>query len=155
MRSSLPTVQNVLSHVVELHYVRPVFSSMFHITGSKDANAFLRLVINKKQLDLKECFWIILTTFSNRILSVSEVSKGSTRCVNINLREILQLALLSNVSAIIIAHNHPSGNLNPSETDKRLTNQLIKALALIDITLLDHLILTSEGYTSFSDNHLL
>ena len=69
-----------------------------------------------------------------------------------NVKEIYQLALLSNASAVVVAHNHPSGKLKPSTADKDLTQKLKEAFKLLDITLLDHLILTSEGFSSFSDS---
>jgi len=69
-----------------------------------------------------------------------------------NYKEILQLALLSNASAIILAHNHPSGDLNISASDRRVTSKIMEVTEIIEVTLLDHIIITSESYVSFSDS---
>lgn len=138
--------------IVELHYVRPLYKKMIYIQSSRDAHAVFRLFINHKQLDLKESFWVILLTIANRVIAISEVASGSTVGVVINTKAILQLALLTNASAIIIAHNHPSGRLQKSSKDKHLTQKLKKVAKVIDITLLDHIIITSESFSSFSDD---
>jgi DNA repair protein RadC len=72
-----------------------------------------------------------------------------------DIRIIFQAAIKANASGLIICHCHPSGNLNPSESDIKLTQKIKEAGNLMDIQLLDHLILTSESYYSFSDNGLL
>ena len=71
----------------------------------------------------------------------------------VNIKEICQLALLGHAMQIIIAHNHPSGTLTPSQADRKLTDKLKNTLNLLDIELLDHLIITSESYISFVDNN--
>mgnify|MGYP000619166385 FL=1 len=108
--------------------------------------------MDNNRIDYKEFFWVLLLTNANQVLGVSEISVGSTTGVSVNIKEIYQLALLSNASAVIVAHNHPSGKLTPSTADKNITEKLQKALKLLDIILLDHLILTSEGFVSFSDS---
>ena len=80
-----------------------------------------------------------------------EISIGSATGTVINYREVVQIALLANSSAIIIAHNHPSGNLKPSEADFRVTKQLKSIVKVLDIELLDHLIITSEGFYSMTN----
>ena len=77
---------------------------------------------------------------------------GTTNGVTVNIKEVFQLALLTNVTCIIVAHNHPSGKLIASESDKRITQKLKKASKLLDLTLLDHLIITSEDFMSYSDS---
>lgn len=152
MKPNVPSTTVLSSSEIELHYKRPLFSSMKHIASSEDADNILREFIYVDRIDLKEFFWVILLTCSNRVLGISEVGAGSSKGVVVNIKEILQLALLSNASAVILAHNHPSGNLNFSGSDKRLTNKLKKLTDFMEVTLLDHLIITSESYTSFADN---
>jgi DNA repair protein RadC len=96
---------------------------MCHITSAEDANRCIRLFANLKQLDLRECFWVILLTNANRVLEVAEVATGTTRGVQSNPKYIFQLALLVNASAIIVAHSHPSGTLNISANDLRETKR--------------------------------
>ena len=70
----------------------------------------------------------------------------------VDVKMIMQGALLANASVIILAHNHPSGNLNPSLEDRKLTEQVAEASKLFEIRVLDHLIVTSESFYSLSDN---
>ena len=149
------TIPEFWSHVVELHYTRPLFTSMYHIKNSEDANDVLRTFINNKQLDLRECFWIILMTNANRVLAVSEVAQGTSKGVQTNIKYIFQLALLVNASALILAHVHPSGNLNFSKTDISETKKIQRLAKVMDITLLDHLVITSESYTSMVQEDIL
>lgn len=137
---------------VQIHYKRPIFNMGKTIKCSGDSEKVLRDYLDNQRIDYKEFFWVLLLTNANQILGISEIGIGSTTGVSVNVREIYQLALLSNASAIIVAHNHPSGKLIPSTADKNITKKLKEALKLLDITLLDHLILTSEGFVSFSDS---
>lgn len=145
----LPSLPFLGSHVVELCYQRPHINTMSHITSAEDANRCIRLFANQKQLDLRECFWVILLTNANRVLGVSEVARGTTKGVQPNPKCIFQLALLSNACAIIVVHNHPSGSLNISRNDMTETKKIKSIGECMDITLLDHIIITSEGFVSF------
>jgi DNA repair protein RadC len=89
---------------------------------------------------------------ANKVLSVMLISEGGTAGTVADVKKILAPAILQNASAIIISHNHPSGNLNPSDADKDLTAKVKEAAKLIDVTLLDHIIMTDEKYYSFADN---
>jgi DNA repair protein RadC len=93
---------------------------------------------------------------SNSVLGLLPVSKGGISGTVTDVRIILQAALKSNASGLIVCHNHPSGNLNPSESDSRITQKLKEAGNIMDIQLLDHLIISPENdYYSFADNGLL
>lgn len=140
---------------VRIHYERPIFNSIKVVKCSEDSEKILREFLDDKRIDYKEFFWVILLTNANQVLGISEIGVGNSTSVIANLKEIYQLALLANASAIIVAHNHPSGKLEPSKSDKNLTNKLIEALKLLDITFLDHLILTSESFTSYSKSNWL
>lgn len=138
---------------VQIHYKRPIFNCNRRVASSEDSERVLRSFIDTKRIDYKEFFWVLLLTNANQIIGVSEIAVGNTTGVSINIKEIYQLALLANASAIIVAHNHPSGKLTPSEADKKLTRKLTEASNFLDILLLDHIILTSEGFVSFSDSN--
>ena len=98
---------------------------------------------------------VILLNRANVVLGIYELSRGgSTSCI-VDLKIILSVALKTHSSSIIVVHNHPSGKLEPSEGDKRLTTRLNKACEIIDLVLLDHLIVTKESFYSFKDNNLL
>jgi len=150
MKSILPSTELLGSSKIEIHYLRPLIEQINHICCAEDADSILRKYINCNQLDLRECFWVILLTNANRVLAISEVATGTSRGVQTNPKYIFQLALLTNASAIIVAHNHPSGNLSISETDIKETKKIKRLATLMDITLLDHLILTSESFLSLT-----
>lgn len=141
-----------ICHEVQIHYKRPLFDAERNIKSSIDMEAILRDFIDAKRIDHKEFFWIVLLSNANQVLGLSEIGVGSSNVVAINIKEICQLALLANATRVIACHNHTSGRLVPSEADRQLTKKLTKALKLLDIELLDHLIITSEGYASFVDN---
>lgn len=138
---------------VKIHYERPTLNPSRIVKSSEDSERLLRAFIDAKRIDYKEFFWVLLLTNANQVIGISEIAVGNTTGVSVNIKEIYQLALLANSTAIIVAHNHPSGKLTPSESDKNLTKKLTDASKLLDITLLDHLILTSEGFVSFSDSN--
>lgn len=141
----------LLPYEIEIHYKRPLFESMTHIKSAEDAVKGLREFINVKQLDVKECFWVLLLTNANRLLGISQVAVGTSTGVLINSKEIFQLALLTHATAVIVCHNHPSGHLKISESDKQQTRRLQELTKIMEINLLDHIILTSESFLSFAN----
>jgi DNA repair proteins len=102
----------------------------------------------------EEC-WIIYLNHANKVLGALCASKCGINCTIIDKKIILQAALLCHATAIIMSHNHPSGNLIPSEIDKTQTKKLKKACETLDIALLDHIIITEDGYVSFADEGIL
>jgi DNA repair protein RadC len=107
-------------------------------------------------LEYVEEFKILLMNRSNSVLGLLPISRGGISGTVTDLRIIMQGALKSNASGIILAHNHPSGSLTPSESDNKITKKIQEAGIIMDIQLLDHLILTMDGtYYSFADSGLL
>jgi len=98
-----------------------------------------------------EQFYVVLCNRANHVIKVECIGKGSISGTVVNLGQILKLASLNNASAVVLAHNHPSGNLKPSEADNVLTKRIKEALKLIDVQLIDHLIITQESYYSYAD----
>ncbi len=140
---------------VELHYKRPLFDGMFFITSANDALLIIRECIHPMKMDLQESFWVLYLTQANGLLGVSKTGEGSTIGVMVNIKAVFQIALRLNASRMILVHNHPSGNLNPSETDKKVTKKLLDLSKIMEVTLLDHIIVTSESYFSFQHEGLL
>lgn len=99
----------------------------------------------------KEHFWTIGLTARNSIIYIDTVSIGCINGVITEAREIFRFAILKGTVAIIVVHNHPSGNLKPSVADERITNKLVKAGKIIGINVLDHLIITTQWYYSFKE----
>ena len=102
-----------------------------------------------------EEFWIIYLNNSNKVIQKNQLSKGGITGTLVDVRLVLKNALEVGATGIILAHNHPSGNLKPSEADKQLTNKLKVASESLDIKVLDHVIVTEKAYFSFADENLL
>jgi len=107
-------------------------------------------------IEFQEEFNILLLNRANRVLGIYHVSKGSACGTVVDAKIVFTAALKANATSIILAHNHPSGNLQPSQQDIDLTEKLKKCGELLDIQVFDHLILTPEdGYYSFADEGML
>jgi len=102
----------------------------------------------KKNIDYKELFYSVYLNQSGKVLSVCKVSEGTTINCLINIRQILQSALLQNATGLIVIHNHPSGDCYPSEQDIAMTKRIKDAASLFDIKLLDSIIISSYDYYS-------
>ena len=149
--SSRSEVQTKM-YEVEVVYKGPLTSELPKITSSISACQTFRQFIDDRKLDYKEMFYVMLLNKGNFCIALSTIGIGCTNSVNVNVKEILQLALKTNASGVILMHNHPSGNTKPSEADERITRRIKGAADLFDVQLIDHLILTREEYHSFADN---
>jgi DNA repair protein RadC len=125
------------------------------ITNSDSAYRLLLSCWDKSLIELQEEFKVLLLNRSNRVLGIYPLSKGGVSGTFVDPKLVFGVALKCNASGIILAHNHPSSNLSPSENDKALTKKLISAGKFLDIKVLDHLILTNEGYFSFVDEGII
>lgn len=102
-----------------------------------------------------EEFWIIYLNNANKIISKFQLSKGGITGTLVDVRLVFKTALAQGAVGIILAHNHPSGTLKPSESDKQITQKLKIAGEQLDIKILDHVIITETSYYSFSDEGIL
>jgi len=122
------------------------------ITSSKSVFEVMQPILG----DLPhEEFWIIYLNNSNKVLLKQQQSKGGITGTLVDVRLVLKQALEVGATSLILAHNHPSGTLVPSESDKQLTQKLKQAANSLDIKVLDHLIVTEKAYFSFADDNLL
>ena len=126
------------------------FPSIHH---SKDIETFIRSIFPQELINYREYAYAILLNRANNILGYFKISSGGISGTVIDTRVVFQAALLSNASAFVLFHNHPSGSLKPSEADISITKKIAQAGKLLDIPLLDHLIITEDSYYSFSDNN--
>ena len=141
---------------VELVYRSKIKASERPIVRtSREANYLFSHMWNRDKMDLLEEFKVILLNRAARVLGVYEVSSGGICGTLVDIRLVLAVALKSLATSLILAHNHPSGNLKPSLADEQLTNKLKTAAYYHDIKVADHLIITSEAYFSFADEGLL
>lgn len=122
------------------------------VHSSADAYHFLKPHL----LDLDhEQFWVLYLNRANRILKPEMISAGGVSGTVVDAKLVFKKALDILASTVVLAHNHPSGNLKPSEQDIKLTQKLKAAGKTLDIPILDHIIFTDEGYFSFADESLL
>jgi DNA repair protein RadC len=127
-----------------------------NIKTSEAAATYLRKIWNKDTLNISETFIVILLNNSNYINGYYTLSTGGITGTLVDIRILFAIVLKPLSVSIILAHNHPSRNLNPSESDKKLTQKIINAGKLFDIKTLDHIILTPENnYFSFADEGLI
>jgi len=133
------------------HKIKP--SNQVKIQASSDA--YEHILPLWKNIDYTESFGVLLLSRAQKVLGLCWISSGGVSGTVVDPKTIFQAALKANASVIILAHNHPSGQLFPSEADKQLTRKLRDAGKLLDISVVDHLIITSENYYSMADDGLI
>ena len=113
-------------------------------------------ILQKRLSDLPhEEFWVLILNRANQVIKEEYLSKGGISGTVVDVRLVCKSAIENNASGLVIAHNHPSGQLLPSEQDKKITKKLNEALQTFEISLLDHLIIGDQNYYSFADEGLL
>lgn len=141
---------------VELVYLSKVKpSERPRITNSHYAYEVLLNTWDMNKIELVEQFKIVLLNSNNGCLGVSAISMGGISSCIVDKRIIFATALKANAVGLILAHNHPSGNLNPSKIDIDLTAQIAECGKLFEINVLDHIIVTKNGFSSMADNALM
>lgn len=120
------------------------------VTSSKDVYKWFKQIWSS-QMQTREEMYVLLLDRNNQILGYHVLSSGGITSTVADLRLLYAVALKSLATSIILAHNHPSSNLNPSDSDIKLTQKVKETGQLMDITLLDHLIISPDGYYSFAD----
>lgn len=124
------------------------------IIGSADAANFIRNFY-LGDIGVFESFYLLLLNRSNNTTGYVKISQGGIEGTVTDLRIIAKYAIEGLATAVIIAHNHPSGNLQPSDADISMTRRIKEALGILDISVMDHLILTEDSYYSFADEGML
>lgn len=122
------------------------------IKSSNDAYDLLYADLSDKY---HEEFWILLLDRANQLIKKINISEGGLSGTIADPKKIFKLALENNCSSIILAHNHPSNNLKPSENDIKLTKTILKAGTTLEINVLDHIIVGSDNYFSFADESMI
>ena len=117
-------------------------------TQIKEPNDIVKILMSEMQYEKKEIAKLILLDIKCNILKIKDIASGGNNFVNVGIREILNEAVKINAPKIILAHNHPSGNSNPSEKDIEFTNKLEKAAKILSIELIDHIVIGKQEFTS-------
>jgi len=149
-------VQETLSRLRQLHeelnsqlYANPTERPIIH-SPTDAANILMYFIGN---LDHEE-LWVVDLDTRNRVMQLVALYKGSVNSSQVRVAEVFRQAILDNSPAIIVAHNHPSGDTSPSPDDVAVTGGIVQAGKLLDIDVLDHLIIGSSGYTSLKERGL-
>lgn len=137
---------------IELVYRTKVKASQRpHITSSREAYQILMQCWDENKIEFVEQFKILLLNRGGKVLGIFEVSSGGVSGTVADPKLIFSAVLKANASSLILAHNHPSGNTKPSDADRNLTRKVKEGGKLLEITVLDHIIITTEGYRSLAD----
>jgi len=156
---------NASDNKIPAKYIAPEFtislkskvkaSERFQIRGSADCYEVFKEIFDADSIEWTETMIVVALSNANKVLGFYKISSGGLAGTICDPRIVYQFALLSNASSLILAHNHPSGSLKPSSADIAITKKIKAAGELMDIRLLDHLIITTEGYASLADEGLL
>jgi DNA repair protein RadC len=122
------------------------------ITKSTDAFEIFKSLMGDLQY---EEFWILLLNKANKVLKKVRISEGGISGTVVDPKKIFQICLSQHASSMILGHNHPSGNIQPSEADNKITRKIRDCGVLLDVAVLDHIIIGEEKYYSFADEGVL
>ena len=123
-------------------------------SAQKARDIFIQFV-SEKRIDLKEFFLILLLNTGNKLLGIGQVAIGTQNSALVDVKEVLMLAIKSNSNRIILMHNHPSGSLQFSKSDITLTKRIQKLSRIMGVDVLDHILVTSEGYSSMTTEGII
>lgn len=146
---------NKVSEIELVYKTKVKASERPKIRSSRDAYEILLSSWDPNKIEFFEQFKILLLNQSYRVLGICELSSGGITGTVVDMRLIFSAALKANATALMMVHNHPSGNLAASEADRNMTLKVREAGRLLDIALVDSLIITAEGYFSFADQGFL
>lgn len=127
----------------------------YQITNSKDIEVLLRRFIDTSLIEYYESFWVMFCDTIGQPLCYAKIAEGCISTAVVDMKVVFSHAVLCGASIMVATHNHPSGNLKPSQRDIELTRKMTNAANLLDIKVIDHIILTSEGYYSFADEGMM
>ena len=108
-----------------------------------------------RNMEYKELFYSLYLNTASELLAVHKISEGTTKNALVDIKFIMQGAIMTNAAALIVCHNHPSGSTSPSRNDKLLTDKIRKAAELFDIRLTDSVIITADNYFSFVEEGII
>ncbi|MFV0164542.1 JAB domain-containing protein [Empedobacter falsenii] len=139
---------------IKISYTNEV-DEVIKVLGSSEVYQVLKSNWDMDTIKLQEEFKLLLLNQANQVLGIKSLFKGGVSNCSVDVRLIMSLVLKTNASGLIISHNHPSGNLKASESDKRITSKIKECCELFDVRLLDHIIMAKNSYLSFADEGIL
>lgn len=135
---------------ISVSYNKAAEPKKYHIRRSADAEFPIKELVGSDML-IKERFVVLYLNRAHNVMWAEVNSIGTATGTQVDVKSIVRRAVCGGAQAVIIGHNHPSGQLIPSENDRRMTKKIRDGLKMFDISLLDHLIVTEDGFFSFSD----
>jgi len=150
-----PDQNNQIAEVQLIYKSKTKAADRVQVTTSKETFELLKSLWNMDTIELQEEFKVLLLNRSSQVLGLMHLSSGGISGTVADPKLIFVAALKAAASAIILCHNHPSGQVRPSRSDEAATGKIRMAGDLLNIQLLDHLIITNESYFSFADEGLL
>jgi DNA repair protein RadC len=155
-KTSQQPVSKQLAEIRVSYQMHETSNNVTRIRSSKDALEIFTTIWDHEMIGYRESFVVLLLNRANRILGYRWISNGGSAGTVVDTKHIFAIAVVCNASSLILAHNHPSGNVNPSQADLDLTKKIKRGGELLDISVLDHLILTpSKEYYSFADEGVM
>ena len=139
---------------IKISYTNEV-DEVIKVLGSSEVYQVLKANWDMDTIELQEEFKLLLLNQANQVLGIKSLFKGGVSNCSVDIRLIMSLVLKTNASGLIISHNHPSGNLKASESDKRITSKIKECCELFEVRLLDHIIMAKNSYLSFTDEGIL
>lgn len=139
---------------IKISYTNEV-DEVIKVLGSSEVYQVLKANWDMDTIELQEEFKLLLLNQANQVLGIKSLFKGGVSNCSVDVRLIMSLVLKTNASGLIISHNHPSGNLKASESDKRITSKIKECCELFDVRLLDHIIMAKNSYLSLADEGIL
>lgn len=136
---------------IRLSYVADKTTNIKKVNTSKICADLFRFSYDEGEIDYREWFKVMYLNRDLKLLGIQTVSMGGTTSTPIDAKVIFSGALLANAQCIVLCHNHPSGNLNPSIQDNSITKKLVEGAKLLDLRIMDHIIIASSGHYSYSD----
>ena len=149
------SVLNTVSEVELVYKSKVKPSERPQIKTSKESYQLLLKSWDSNRIEFVEQFKVILMNRANRVLGIYELSTGGVTGTVADIKLVFMAALKANACSLIVSHNHPSGNLKPSMADEELTRKIKAAGTVLEIKVLDHVIVTTEGYFSFADEGMI
>ncbi|HVZ55470.1 MAG TPA: JAB domain-containing protein [Chitinophagaceae bacterium] len=152
-RKALPWQR--VSEIELIYRSRVKASDRPSVESAREAAELLTSLWDEDKIDFVEQFKVLLLNRANKVLGIVEISQGGVSGTIADPKLIFTAALKANASCLILTHNHPSGNVKPSRSDEEMTRRIKEACTLMDFSLLDHIIISREGYYSFADEGML
>lgn len=148
----MPFNQALIDQALQMLEDRMRYGAQTILSSPQAVKEYLRLLLGGKE---HEVFTVIFTDAKNCLLETQEMFRGTLTQTSVYPREIVKAALACNAAAVILAHNHPSGNKEPSTADRLLTRTLKDALKLVDVQVLDHIVVTTTDTYSFAEHGII